>query len=394
MSTSYWQDQSQQTREQVDITIVGGGVAGLSVLYWLLHEDPQLNIALVDKSYLGSGATGRNAGFITCGSVEHFNRLVGTHGKEKALKIWQFSEFNLKLLKEHIVQEAGPMMGFESKGSFSLASTDKEFEELKKSAHIMKELSISVEILEERDVQSRLHTTGFVGGIKYTDDASVHPLSLLKQIQHHALLLSKSSVQIYENEEVFRIEDSPEGQKIVVTPRRQITSDIIIYATNGYSRLLEPFFADKIYPTRGQILLTEPISSQLEGPCYANFVLDYFRQLPTGELIIGGFRQLQKDAEVGFSDETTPVIQSALEDFINTYLPFAQNKKITHRWSGVMGFSRDGQPLVGSLPHDPQSFFSAGFTAHGLGLAFHCGKALVDLMYEREIPEFISAKRF
>ena len=46
----------------------------------------------------------------------------------------------------------------------------------------------------------------------------------------------------------------------------------------------------------------------MEGPCYANFVLDYFRQLPTGELIIGGFRQLQKDVEVGLSDEITDVI--------------------------------------------------------------------------------------
>ena len=57
----------------------------------------------------------------------------------------------------------------------------------------------------------------------------------------------------------------------------------------------------------------------MEGPCYANFVLDYFRQLPTGELIIGGFRQLQKDVEVGLSDEVTDVIQVALEEFLQNF---------------------------------------------------------------------------
>ena len=76
----------------------------------------------------------------------------------------------------------------------------------------------------------------------------------------------------------------------------------------------------------------------MEGPCYANFVLDYFRQLPTGELIIGGFRQLQKETELGYSDETTDLIQNSLELFLRKHLPKFKDAKITHRWSGVMGF--------------------------------------------------------
>ena len=63
--------------------------------------------------------------------------------------------------------------------------------------------------------------------------------------------------------------------------------------------------------------MTEKVPRFMEGPCYANFVLDYFRQLPTGEMLIGGFRQLKKDTELGYSDETSPVIQNALEGFLN-----------------------------------------------------------------------------
>ena len=132
----------------------------------------------------------------------------------------------------------------------------------------------------------------------------------------------------------------------------------------------------------------------MEAPCYANFVLDYFRQLPTGELIIGGFRQLQKDVEVGYSDEVTDVIQAALEAFLNNHIPMAKGKIITHRWSGIMGFSSDGQQMIGALPNDQQTFFIGGFTAHGLGLAFHTAKCLVDIIYGREIPSFISGRRF
>jgi len=50
--------------------------------------------------------------------------------------------------------------------------------------------------------------------------------------------------------------------------------------------------------------------------------------------------------------------------------------------------------MVGSIPTDPQIYFLGGFTAHGLGLAFHSAKCLVDVLFDREIPNFISAKRF
>ena len=394
MSVSYWQDKAarENTPErQFDVTIIGAGIAGLSSAYWILKENQGLSVALIDKGQVGEGATGRNAGFITCGSVEHFNRLVSKHGQEEASEIWKFSETNLELLKLEIIKEKEELLGFENRGSFSLASTEDEFNELKKSAEIMRDLGIEVEVLEKDQILARLGATDFIGGIKYCKDASVHPIKLLHEILSH--LQSNEHFSLLENHEVFKIEDSGE-EKLIRTKGGVIKSHLVIYATNGYSPLLNPYFKDKIFPTRGQILATEAVPPFMEGPCYANFVLDYFRQLPSGEFIIGGFRQLQKDVEIGYSDETSDLIQDALEDFLRKHLPNLKDTPITHRWSGIMGFSVDGQPMVGSLPTDPQSYFIGGFTAHGIGLAFHSGKCLADCLFGREIPKFISAKRF
>ncbi|WP_372651658.1 NAD(P)/FAD-dependent oxidoreductase [Halobacteriovorax sp.] len=394
MSVSLWQDKSKTKDLEVqefDIVIIGGGIAGISTAYWLIKENQGLRVALLEKGELASGATGRNAGFITCGSVEHFNRLVETHGTDKALEIWKFSEENLKLLEENIIKENNEKNQFEKKGSFSLASTEEEFTELKKSFELMSELGINVEVLEKEDIEKRLNVFGFVGGIKYKDDASVHPVLLLEEIL--STFKSSKYFSLFENSEVFNIEQAGELKR-VHTKSGKFDAPILIMATNGYSSQLHPYFSDKIYPTRGQVLSTESLPKFLEGPCYANFVLDYFRQTPTGEVIIGGFRQLKRDTEVGYSDEITDIIQEALVDFLNTHIPSAKGKKITHRWSGIMGFSADGQPMVGSIPSDPQIYFIGGFTAHGMGLAFNSGKCLVDLLFNRTIPEFISAKRF
>jgi len=388
VSVSYWNDRSSTTPTNADVVIIGGGIAGLSTAYWIGKEDPSMSVVVVEKYEIGAGATGRNAGFVTCGSVEHFNRLVEKHGKEEALQIWQFSEENMRLLKENIIQDKAEDLLFEHKGSFSLASTDTEFKELQNSAALMKSMNVSVETIDEAGIKSRLGAEGFVGGIKYVDDGSVHPIKLLHQIRSKL----SSNVKVCEHHEVHAIENAGDGKR-VRTNKGSIDCSIVVYATNGYSPLLNKFFDDKIFPTRGQILATAPVPRFMEGPCYANFVLDYFRQLPTGEMVIGGFRQLQKDVEKGYSDEASDLIQQALEKFLHDHIPSIRKAKITHRWSGIMGFSVDGQPMVGALPTDEQLFFVGGFTAHGLGLAFHSGKVLADGLFGREIPKFISARR-
>lgn len=389
MSVSYWNDFSKNNHLEVDIAIIGGGITGFSIAYWLQKEDPQLKIALIEKYEMCAGASGRNAGFVTCGSVEHFNRLVTKHGEKEALEIWNFSEQNLNLLKEEIIQNQAPEFLFEQKGSFSLASSDNEFKELQDSAKLMKQMNINVEVIDRNGIEKRLSAVNFVGGIKYIDDGSVHPVKLVNGIRKKL----SSKVHLLESHEVHSIEQEGEFKKIR-TNKTNIHAQMVVMATNGYSNLMNSYFSDKIFPTRGQILATEPVPLFMEGPCYANFVLDYFRQLPTGEMIIGGFRQLQKDVEKGYSDETSDVIQTALEKFLIEHIPPVRKAKITHRWSGIMGFSVDGQPLIGALPQDQQIFFCGGYTGHGIGLAFHSAKTLVDSIFGRPIPKFISAKRF
>lgn len=390
MSTSYWLDRSFRSKPRnFDAVVVGAGISGLSAAYWLKKEDPSLKVAIVERGRVGYGASGRNAGFITCGSVEHFNRLISKHGLEEATEIWRFSEENLRLLEEHIIKGDGEPLQFEKKGCFSLAAQDPEFVELQKVADLMGTLKIPVEVYSSQDVEKSVGARGFVGGIRYVDDATVHPVRLLERIQNQL-----KDVEVIEGTEVFGWEAGSDGTRNVKTDNGNIETSILVFALNGYSAQMHPYFADKIYPTRGQILMMEKVPRFMSGPCYANFYLDYFRQLPSGELLIGGFRQIEKATEVGYSDHTTELIQNSLHDFVKQYLPQYDGKTVTHRWSGVMGFSKDGQPMVGSLPEDNQVFFVGGYTGHGMGLAFHCGQKLCDLIFGREIPKWLSARRF
>lgn len=388
MSTSHWLDRSPAiSKKTYDAVIVGAGISGLSTAYWLKREDPSLKVAIVEKSRLAFGASGRNAGFVTCGSVEHFNRMINKHGMERATEIWRFAQENLRLLKEHIIGDSGSEIGFEQRGAYSLAAQENEYEELKTCAGIMNKLGIRTEIFTSSEIERQVGARNFVGGIKYLDDASVNPVALVRR------LAERAAVDLYEGTEAIGIVEVAGGNRVLRTDGGDFEAPMILLNLNGYSAQVHPWFADKIFPTRGQCLMMEAVPRFMDAPCYANFYLDYFRQLPTGELLIGGFRQIEKETEVGISDHITEPIQKALREFVITHLPQFKDARITHRWSGVMGFARDGEPMVGSLPDDPQVFFAGGYTAHGIGLSFHTTKCLVDAVFGREVPQWLSARR-
>src|SRR5690606_4631166 len=122
----------------------------------------------------------------------------------------------------------------------------------------------------------------FVGGIKYLDDASVNPVALVNR------MYSKVKADLFELTEAISIEQTSEGTRIVKTDNGDFEAPMVAINLNGYSSTLHPWFKDKIFATRAQCLMMEKVPRFMEGPCYANFYLDYFRQTPTGELLIGG----------------------------------------------------------------------------------------------------------
>lgn len=385
MTVSYWQDDARgRETVEVDVVIVGAGISGASVAWWL--KDAGLRVAILDKGDICAGASGRNAGFVTCGSVEHFSRECDRHGEEDALTLWRMCEDNLRLIEQHLIAD-GLECGYRRRGSYSLAGSPHEVDVLARTAEQLKGHGIDVTVVDEAHITRKCGAVGFPGGVIYHDDGEVDPVRLVRGI------IRRSGATVYPHHEVRRIDETRDGFT-VHTRLRRFDASLVVLATNGYSADLHPWFADKIYPTRGQILVTAPVEPFLPAPCYANFVLDYFRQLEDGRVLIGGFRQLARETEVGTADIVHPVIHRALEEFLARHFPQLDGVGIDYRWSGTMGFSADGLPLVGALPGKTGLYIIGGYTAHGIGWGFKAAQLLADLLLHGKQPPLISARRF
>lgn len=390
MSVSYWQDTAGTSINRAcDVAIIGAGLAGMSTAYWLTKLDPTLSVVVADKGRVGHGASGRNAGFITCGSTEHFSRMSSAYGEHKAEQIWHFTEYNHKLLLEEFDYSLlASRCDYRRNGSWTLAATEHEAEVIQQTVDLLKSKGVKATWRDQGFVSQYMKCENFYGGACYLDDGEIHPVKYL----HHLLGSLRGDVSLLENTEVFGV-DSKGPDVVLRVNGGTIKSQAAILCTNAWSGQLFPWFADKIAPTRGQIIVTEPVERFL-APCYCSFVLDYFRQLADGRVLIGGFRNVDVEKEVGFSDEVNPIIHQKLVEFLNKHFPLLRGKKIDYQWSGVMGFAADGYPMIGSLTEDPRLFYNVGFTAHGLGFTFGTGQLTAKLILEGHDPGIFSGRRF
>jgi glycine/D-amino acid oxidase-like deaminating enzyme len=167
----------------------------------------------------------------------------------------------------------------------------------------------------------------------------------------------------------------PRRDGVVVTTREDsCEAGVVIIATNAYAPQLLPNV--KIQATRAQMLATEPEWKTLvERPTYAHFGYRYWRQLQSGEVLVGGWRDTSMNTELTYDAEPTPEIQEQLDKGL---ADLGISAPVTHRWAGIMGFTESGLPLTGPVDGMRNTYICAGFTGHGMGFAFMSAKQVAE----------------
>jgi gamma-glutamylputrescine oxidase len=378
MTVSYWQDNSQSHLIECDVCVVGAGIIGLYVARLLAGQGKRT--VVLEARHVAAGASGRNAGMVLTGAAHHYHEAITMYGRELALELWNLSLHNREIVRG-LSEEFGTP--YDPCGSLLLALDDTEAEDLERTADAMIEDGISVKFTH-KDPTKR----GFAAAIIQPGDAGIHPVRFAEA------LAANCGAELWDQSEVLGWEALPDGRVEIRSRRATVRCEMMALCTNAYAPLMHPYFEDKVKPTRGQAFVTEPVGHQvLTQLCYADYGYEYFRQLWDGRFFLGGWRHHFREIEVGYEDRTTEEVQGGLRGFLERYFPDVAGARITHRWSGTMGFSVDAIPLAGSLPGQGNEFFAVGFTGHGLGFGLATAERLAArMLYGHELG-FLDARR-
>lgn len=360
MTVSLWQDEGALERVECDVAVVGAGVVGAYLAHRLAREGR--SVTVLEARFPAAGATGRNAGMALAGLVDYYHVAAGRWGRERARALWELTLLNGR--KTRALHDALGLP-YDPSGSLLLAGDDREAREVEAAHRLMREDSLPG-VFHGRDPLGR----GFAAALEQPQDIGIDPAAFTRA------LLASSGARVIDGCEVYDLEPEAGGVRLGCR-RATVRAEHALLATNAYTPLLRPELGDAIRPVRGQVLLTAPSPRVLPTLCYANYGYEYLRQLPDGRVLMGGCRKAHAEREVGYEDRTTPEVQAALEGFLRAR--FAEvSRRIERRWSGVMGFTPHGLPLVGRLAELPCAGYAVGFNGHGLGIGFVAADELVD----------------
>jgi gamma-glutamylputrescine oxidase len=373
VSTPYWLEDEAPVRPvrchdgRVDVAVVGGGITGCTAALRLAEAGRR--VRLHEQRRVGEGASGRNGGFALRGGASRYDVARETYGRERAAAYWRWTGEALDRL-EHLAGDA-----LSRPGSYRLAADAEEREALRLEYEALREDGLAAEWLDDvpGGASGRFH-----GAIHHPGDGSIQPARFVRRLAARA---AAAGVEIREHDPVADI--------------GALDADHVVVATDGYGHGLVPELADLIWPTRGQVIVSEQLDRRLyDRPHYARQGFDYWQQLSDGRVLLGGFRDVSIMDELTDVEETTAVIQRALEEYLVELV--GGPVRVTHRWAGIFGLTQDMLPLVGPVPGRDGVWVAAGYSGHGNVLGFGCGELVADAILGRESSqlELLDPARF
>jgi sarcosine oxidase subunit beta len=363
---------AQRGSRSLDVIVVGGGVTGTSIA-WRLAESGRRVLQLEQRGVC-SGASGRNGGMTGAGSSMHASARTGR-------AVYALTTANLRALQS-LPEELGRDFELRMTGTMDVITTDEQWAHLKEAVGAERDAGIAIELIEResaREIMPAL-TTEILGAAYARDRGHLWPFALVTGMADAA---TRHGAEIRTGTAVSRLAWSGDRVRGVVAGEKTIEAEEVVLATNAWTpRLLPDLPEGAIVPARGQILVTQPLPPVLACPFGTNFDKEYGRQTPGGQILCGGYRRLDENEGLGtYREETTlPVLAGIARCLTGLFPTLRGTARVVRAWSGIMGFTADGLPLIGRYDAAPGLTVAAGFNGGGFSWGVIVGRVIAGLL--------------
>lgn len=332
-------------KPRYDVAIIGGGVNGLAIAYNLAAKHGVKDIAVFERTYIGSGGSGRNTQVVRA----NYNTPQTIPLYKASLAIWRT-----------LTQELDFNIMFSMQGGLTLVHAVNALEVERDKSLLNAAYGVETTILSPDEVIKRCPLIDLSGGGELpVVGASYHPPGSLARhdsvVWAYAVAAQRLGVEIHEGVGVTGVDVQDGECRGVVTEAGPVAAGSVVSAVAGYSSLVAQMAGLRLpivtHPL--QAFVTEPYSHMLDGLVTSIDLHVYISQTARGELLVG--------ADIlpynTYSTRSTFEFLAEASKRSIMVLPFMAKARAMRQWTGLCDMTPDSSPLLGES--EVKSFYLA-----------------------------------
>lgn len=412
---NFTSESNNKVPRESDILIIGGGLIGSSVAYWLKQRNPKaMSITIVerDPSYT------RAASVLSVGGIRHQFSLP------ENVQLSMFTSEFLRNIKQHlsVLDMDPPDIQFNLQGYLFLASPEGA-EQLVRNAKMQRDIGAKVELMSRERLASKfpwLNLQGIeLGTYGLEGEGWFDPWTLIRAMKQKNLSLGVKYVNgevIGFDKQTYRVagtdgyEDRESINSVQIKSEGEIYQSqfaIVINCAGPWAGNVAELAG--IGTGKGILSLSLPVEPRKryvyvfhcpKGPGIESpFLIDpagfYFRREGLGSHFLCGMSPTEED------EPAIDNLQVDYDYFHNTIWPHLAHRvskfeslKLMSAWSGFYDYNYADQNLViGNHPYFHNFYFANGLSGHGIQHAPAIGRALMEYIIDGNF-ESIDLSRF
>jgi sarcosine oxidase subunit beta len=366
-----------ELRPSYDVVIIGAGVHGLAAAYYLGKEHGLRRVALLDKSYLGAGASGRNTAILR----SNYRTPEGI----------PFYDASLRLYKR-MSRDLGWNVLFSQCGHLTLAHNDSSITGLRVRAENNRLLNVDSRIIDPEAIGKLVPSLNLSRSTRYPVLAALyHPPGGI--IRHDAVVwgyaraCDRMGIEIHPYTEVTDITVENHRAISVTTNRGQIAAGAVLNATAGWATTISRMAGVPLpivtHPL--QACVTEPLKPFLSTVIVSATLHVYLSQTDKGELVIGA----EIDPYQSYSMKGTLPTLEQMATYTLELFPQLHGVRILRQWAGICDMTPDFAPIMGASQQVSNFYMDVGWGTYGFKAAPISGKCMADLIATGKTPGLI-----
>jgi len=334
-----------QENLNVDVCVVGGGIAGLTTAL-LLAKKAKKSVALLEDGEICSGETGRTTAHLASGIDDHYHLLAQSHGMEITKQAGDAHRSAITMI-EQICKEENIQCDFERLDGYLFLAKEHGPDFLEKEFAVSREIGFNVSMVDEVPFPSGAQVRPMA--LKFPNQGQFHPRKYIKGLTEAC---HKHGVKIFTNTHASNFS---EGSICTVDTKDgyKVHCSNLVMATNSpvNDRLT---MWTKIEPYRSYVVSMAVPKGSVNKALYWNTSDPYiYVRLQPGTdsdtLIVGG-----EDHKSGQASN----YEERYQNLINwTKERFPMAKEVVAKWSGHILEPVDDLAFLGRNPGSTKNVY-------------------------------------